>query len=149
MKKIFILLVFALISISTFCQVVVSGVGTPGSPYVITWVIRNNDTTITLPISATHSNYVFSWQVHWYTDQNTSASTAKLIPLEGPNAKDSLQVYMAFDTTKCVLVPQAYLRRTIPFSGNFLPSSYISFQFKKGNVTKGKLWFYQVFRTIL
>jgi hypothetical protein len=147
MKKLILISILAIFSLTTFSQVVKTGKGLASSPYLLTWVVRNVDTIIQLPPSPIGTNYVMNVTVHYWLNNYT---TGKIIPVQSPTGVDSLNQYMAFDTTKCTLVQQAYNRRTICFDSQFTSANIISLQYKKGaSVTGGKLWIYIVFKTTL
>ncbi len=154
MKKLFICSLLLAFTLSMFGQVTVTGKGTPGNPYIIKWKVTNKDTIIASPTNTTEKmqasalyglgrNYVFAWQLHWKSMDQT---TAKVYPLHAAYPGDSLQCMMAVDTTTSGLLNSATGNHM--FEGPYSSASQYWFQYRKGTATSGWLWIIQSFKPV-
>ena len=132
MKKIILISILAIFSLTIFSQPVITGKGTVSSPLLIVYS-ATKDTSFFITANPVSSSGVFSIYDHW---TYASGQTSKVIPIESPDKQDSTSLYMAFDTTKCVIATQAYNRRNIGFGAQFTSGVYLGLQFRMVGVSK-------------
>lgn len=138
MKKLFIFLIAAILSLPVICQnTYISGHSTINDPGIYKWYPRVVDTVIWYSNPST--NGTFNIHTHW----SSSSIAGRICVVHAPKPVDSLISYMNIDTF--VIANGAYGRRNHTFEGNFKSGEYIGLRIKI-TTASGWLWQYTEFK---